>query len=344
MAFNNITTPGSMVFAGNPVVISGNTDAVGTYTGADEKTHTRLFPCVLGKFTTSTYTEEYTYPVADDGSFQFDLSGALQECARQMRKASLSADTGPTHTPGAITYSLQLTESWHEEGVTYTGDTTTISNLSAVPGALTDAERTRLSNGDVSSLLSSGKAMTRKPDSTEVVVKGMYHIVPYMNGAAPAYDRTQRGATGTFTIRGHKIYVTDEPGDFLPIAFWNGFGLLESATGHCLPTYQHNFQSAQYEVDNGNGYTDLSEQHAQTTLQQQVITMNSGLVTREWYEWWVSEVLTTPQIFVRLEGRWYSGTVVPESSITRHGSSGNALSVEFKVKLSVKGSIYNSWV
>lgn len=351
MAFTNIQNAGRLVMSGNPVIFTGQTNAVGTYTGADGKEHKRLFPCVLGKFTSSTgYVEEYTYPLGSGTVFQFDLSGALEECFRQLRTANLGTD-GPTHTPQGVTYTLKITERWHEEGVSLTGDSVTLYastspnvEFSAIPGKLTDMERVKMGNSDVSSLLTSGKVLSRKPTDTEIVLKDMYHIVPYYNGSTPAYDRSKRSATGAFTIRGRKIYVTDDTEGFLPIVFWNQFGLLESATCHGLPTYQYNLQSSQYEVDNGRTFNAIGEQHAQTNLTQQVVTLSSGLVSRAWYEWWIAEVLTTPQIFVRMDGKWYSGTVVPESSISYRTGNGEALSVEFKVKLSVKGSVYNSFV
>lgn len=353
MAFNNITNPGRLVMAGNPVLFTGNTNAVGTYHDAEGNERKRLFPCVIGKFTSSSgYEEEYTYPLGSDGNFQFDLSEALQECFRQSRKATLGSD-GPTHSPQSITYTLKLTERWHDDGVAYTGDTVTIrpdgntsgtSAFSAIPGALTDSERSKMSGSNIADLLTSGKVLSRKPADTEVVIKDTYHILPYMSGASPAYDRTKRSATGAFTLRGHKIYVTDDAEKFMPIVFWNQFGLLESATAYGNPAYQHNLQSSQYEVDNGRSFNSIGEQHAKTSLQQQFITLSSGIVSRTWYEWWIAEVLTTPQVFIRLDGRWYSGTIVPDSNITHQEGKGDALSVEFKVKLSVKGSIYNSWV
>lgn len=349
--------------SGNPVIFTGHTNIV-YYTDTEGEEKKRLFSRVLGKFEgkvdgTALYTEEYTYPLGEDGNFQFDLSSALEECFRQLRTATINAD-GPQHTPKVVTYTLRLTEMWVDDGVTYEGDTVTIGKTpqppiggesedqqpiyKAIAGALTDAERVRLANSDVAALLTVGKLLSRKPQTSEVVVKDSLFIAPYWNGTVPTYNRSKRSALGTFKVQGRDIYVTENDGQFFPMVFWNQFGMLESVVGHALPTYKHNLKSSQYEVDSQRTFHSIGEQHAQTSLQQQEITLSTGIVDRRWYEWWIAEVLTTPQVFVKLEGEWYSGTIVPESSITRKTDKGDALSIEFKVKLSVRGSIYNSWV
>lgn len=260
-------------------------------------------------------------------------------------------------------------------------ESTNYKQFIAIPGGLTDYERMTL-NKTLVELIGSVRILSRKPDG-EIIHPDSYYVIPgvtklssptnsYMeinNGITYGSVSTQLDDYRCFvyrqkisnvlnTIPGAKTIRVSISGKNGPLGyigkkaiapyhfhFINGFGLIESITCYArekktvaIETQESVFipeRNLKNVVSSFTTKSDTSESYL----------LNTGIINREWAEWFIHEFFTTNEAYMEVNGKWIPVSIIPDNKITSYDlTKPNLISLDFTVKPQFSGSLNNNFV
>lgn len=372
MAIQVIQQPASISFAGDPIVVKART----TLTG---KTFLRIkMTCNVTAYRSEeevSYEEKYVYEVGDDGAATFNVSDTVRIALKRCIQQQVSGTT-VSQTAYAARYTLTYKEAFLEDNVEIEEGELTSEEYKALPGNLTEYERLTALNADTSTLLGSGRILSRKP-AGDRVVKGVDLYVPAVStesgtisfsvtdGAGKkdysqstggvlvpaslriATDSLQEGklTVSTSAETGKERYVVAPGPQIRHFLFVNGFGLIESVTAVTRESLQYGIESTVYAVPPETGFRATTQVVNFAKAPKGTYGMSSGFVSQEWAEWWVNEFLVTRRAWMLMEGRYLPVAIIPpEDTTLLDRSKPGLISVSFDVRLSFTGGTRNSFV
>ena len=372
MAIQVLQQPSAISFASDPIIAKVKT----TLTG---KTFLRVkMTCNVKAFQSGeeiSYSEEYSYNVADDGAATFNVSNTVATAISRCMTVDVEGTTG-TQVAYAAKFTLTYKEAFLEDGVGIEQGELTSSEYKALPGSLTEFERLTASNQDTSTILGNGRILSRKP-SGEMVPKGIDLYMPAVDTVSDTISYTVAQGTasneysqytggvlvpesiriitsslspGELTVStsresGKKKYVVPSTPDMRHFLFLNGFGMLESVTAVTKESLSYDTQSEQYVVPKEIGFRSHTQVVGYAGQPFVSLEMSSGFVNREWAEWWVNEFCVTRRAWMMVDGRFLPVAVIPQETTDLYDrSKPGLLSVNFTVRYSFSGGTYNSFV
>lgn len=371
MAINVLQQPGTVSFAGDPIIAKAKTTLIG-----------KLFlkivlNCnvkILRVGEEQSYFESYTYPVSNDGVAIFDVGNTIQTVFDKYSNQDVENNTISQNLYSA---SFQLTyKEIYLNGIKEEEGTTVVSEwYNAVMGSLTEYERMIMPDADTSKVIGSGRMLTRKPEG-EIVPKGIDLYVPVVSSVSDTIEfhviqgeeskvsskytggiyvpASMNIATDTLSIGSLRIdtttetgknkYVVKEDSSMRHFLFLNGFGLIESVTAIVRESLKYNIDSEQFIIPGEisfKGYTRVVS-YSQTPKVE--LGMSSGYVNRQWAEWWVNEFVPTQKAWMLLDKRYIPVAIIPEESNKLFDrSKPDMMSVQFKVQYSFSGGTFNNF-
>lgn len=282
-------------------------------------------------------------PAQKGETVQIDISSALQAVAD---KYEYTAEP-PTYYP-YILFSLEACDEYMQNGQN-SGDVGIVTNPGgrALMGSFSDLERLRAQQ--------SGRNTTkfsRKPSgaAVEIVTVGETYLraEPMSVGIATIQNGPRMGQ---FTIAGEglhtlsvgsdsiKVYAVPDSPDRYWLRFVNGLGVVESVSVASLVSEEVNYKVSEYVVARQELFNQVSRGAVVKQNDQERLKLSSGPIDRLWQQWYLHELLPTPQAWIWIDGLWIPCHIVPEETVSGISrTDGKLLEVQFTVRLDISGS------
>jgi hypothetical protein len=372
MSIQVIQQPGSISFAGDPIIVKARTTLSG-------KTFLRIrMSCDVKAYRDSeqyAYSEDYAYEVGSDGYATFNVSSTIQTA---LNRCIVQQESGNavTQTMFSAQFTLTYRETFLEEGVEIEESRLTSSEYKAIPGALTEFERFSASSADTSSILGSGRILSRKPAGEAVpfgtelylpVVSTTSGTVSYQLDCGDVHKDLSMYTGGTLVPASIRIdtsslpmaelkvsfgfesapvkYTVPRRPDMRDFIFINRFGLAESVTAVMRESLEYAVESNTYVVPSDINFRARTQTVNYASSPQASYGMSSGYVSREWAEWWVNEFTVCRKAWMVENGSLIPVAIIPEESLTLYDRTKPSLiAVNFTVRFSFTGGTFNSFV
>ncbi len=372
MAIQVLQQPSHISFSGDPIIVKAKTTLTGkTFLRIKLKVNAQAYRS--GE--SNSYSEGYIYEVSSDGVAVFNIGETISTALKRCMTCEVSGTT-VTQKSYAVSYTLTYTEAFLEDMVEIEEGEVTSQTYNAIPGKLTEFERMTAGNSDTSSLIGSGRILSRKP-SGDRIIKGIDWYIPavktsgdtisytvvqgdtrnsgsqYTGGSlVPASIKIDTSSllTGEVIVStsedtGKKHYVVQPFVGMRHFLFLNKFGLVESVTAVARESLSYSIDSELYSVPVDVNFRQNTQvmNYAQEPFAS--LAMSSGFVTREWAEWWINEFLVTRKAWMMVDGIFLPVAIVPEETNEIYDRSKPSLiAVNFTVRFSFTGGTFNSFV
>lgn len=159
--------------------------------------------------------------------------------------------------------------------------------------------------------------LSRKPATIETRNIGdtIYHSA-YSQGKVTT-SKTILMSEGQTTVNGRTYLVEDNP-DRTEIIFLNSLGVYESASALSLHKQDYKITKEVMAKIPDTEYRTGRTSIAETTEQKPVLEMSSGYTTTEWLRYWLTEVMTTKEAYIKDNetGTLIPVTITPKDSTT----------------------------
>ena len=363
--------PGSISFAGDPIIAKAHTTLAG-------KTFLRITAEVDVRVVRTgdeyQYGESYAFFVGNDGNAVFNVANTVRAALEKYNEQDVEG-TAVLQTLYAARFRIIYREVYLDGLREVTSATVESEWYMAVMGSLTEYERMTVSDADTSSLLGKGRILSRKP-AGERIVKGIPLYLPAVSTASDSLSyytqqaekktysqytggecvpvslriTTESLSEGALTVgieweaAGEK-QVVGRHTDMKHFLFLNGFGLIESITAMTRESLVYAAESEVYVVPSDIGYRSRTRSVTYADTPQAEMGMSSGYVNRDWAEWWMTEFAVTRKAWMLDGGIWIPVTIIPEEENTVYDKANPGLmAVNFTVRLSFLGGVRNSFL
>jgi hypothetical protein len=283
-------------------------------------------------------------PAQKGETVRIDISSALQAVAD---KYEYTAEP-PTYYP-YILFSLEACDEYMQNGQN-SGDVGVVTNPGgrALMGSFSDLERLRAQQAGRSTT-----KFSRKPNgqaSVEIVTVGETYLraEPMSMGIAtiqngPRMSQFAIAGEGLHTLsvgsESIKVYAVPDSPDRYWLRFVNGLGVVESVSVASLISEEVNYKVSEYVVARQELFNQVSRGAVVKQNDQERLKLSSGPIDRLWQEWYLHELLPTPQAWIWIDGLWIPCHIVPEETVSGISrADGKLLEVQFTVRLDISGS------
>ena len=283
-------------------------------------------------------------PAQKGETVRIDISSALQAVAD---KYEYTAEP-PTYYP-YILFSLEACDEYMQNGQN-SGDVGIVTNPGgrALMGSFSDLERLRAQQAGRNTT-----KFSRKPNgqaSVEIVTVGETYLraEPMSVGIATIENGPRMGQ---FTIAGEglqtlsvgsesiNVYAVPDSPDRYWLRFVNGLGVVESVSVGSLVSEEVNYKVSEYVVARQELFNQVSRGAVVKQNDQERLKLSSGPIDRLWQQWYLHELLPTPQAWIWIDGLWIPCHIVPEETVSGISrADGKLLEVQFTVRLDISGS------
>lgn len=343
-------------FIDNPVVV-GLTDF--EFPESTEEAPVTFKQIVIQVDVTPTYegatTKSYTFrsDIGEQTEVWIDISTALRSA---MNVWHPSPDKVVTANDGDIyleypqaTFTLKAHEVYLLDGAEWTGGEVSVAEAKAFYGGLSEYEL--MSIGTHVADYYASMPFSKKPSDYNPMVGdiggvGDWRIVTYL--------------TANGVVRSDIYSKTDgqlSEGEYRQFLFVNSLGVLETATALMRESLSYGIESEQKSLVTSPAYFASPNLTATKSGGRAVMQMSSGIVSREWVDWWTTEFLMASRYWMRMgsyrkmntEGEWIDTplwlpcTVTPadDEQLIYNRAEQRLPHVDFEVAISVGGSLLN---
>lgn len=249
------------------------------------------------------------------------------------------------------------------------------SSFFAVPGKFTDFELLTFGSILIEDL-SNGKAMSRKPD-LGILYKGETVIVPVVTSGtvyACKLEAKMGGnviATTSETLSDHSLsyqylnlssssegeitvssdrggtksgyYRTNTNGVHF-LRFINGFGAVENIAVRAKEKLTYEVSGETHSLVQGISTRPSDRRYASKSQPVGVYELSSGYVPKQWAEWYVQELLTSPRVWIQLAGKWVPALIEAEDDCVIYDRTKPEMPhVDFTLRLAIDGVTGATW-
>lgn len=375
-----VINPNSLCFAGNPIIVRATTDkhlddGESMLRIILEAVFTEKYDGGAGR-NAYTFSTELSQPVGNGGTAVFNLSDASQTIIKRLL-AEMDMNDGSWKTPVGIGCSYTCREVWVEDGYEQGGGGTSSYNFDIVPGFFTDFEMLTRASIDLNGLaLSEPHRMTRKPDPG-IVYEGETVILPMLskNSVSGTYYLSIGGTNvsqGNYSLQGSKTgYVSvtasgaSEGGVLLHLSsvgpwtngyyrtntngvhflrFINGFGAVENISVRSKDKLSYEVSGETHSLVQGVTTRPTDRRYATKSQPVGVYELSSGYVPKQWAEWYVQELLTSPRVWIQLGGKWVPALIEAEDDCVIYDRTKPEMPhVDFTLRLAIDGVTGITW-
>ena len=329
------------LISGSPLIGSPIVYQVTAGLPVGDVTFQRVKMYVTARLSTDSTARRYemSQPADKGETVEIDIRSALQAVAD---KYEYTAEP-PTRYP-YIVFSLEACDEYMQNGQN-SGDVgiTTNPGGCALMGSFSDLERLKAQQAGRNTT-----KFTRKPNglaAAEIVTVGETYLRPEPM-AVGIGNITNGPRVRSYTITGEgyhtlsvgsesvKVYAVADHQDRYCLRFVNGLGVVESVSVESLVSEDVAYVKARQELFNQVSRGAVVKQNDQERLK-----LSSGPVDRLWQQWFLHELLTTPQAWIWIDEMWVPCHIVPEETVSGLSRvDGKPLEVQFTVRLDIAGS------
>ena len=297
-------------------------------------------------------TYPLSQPVQKGETVRIDISSALQAVADGYE---YEADP-PQHSASSpfvypyIQFSLKAYDEYMQNGQN-SGDVgeTTNDGGRALMGSFSDRERLAAQQAGRNTA-----RFSRKPSGEAVAVEIVTVGETYLRAEPMSVgigNLTNGPRLRKFTIAGEgyhtltagtesvKVYAVPSSPDRYWLRFVNGLGVVESVSVASLVSEEVNYKVSEYVVARQELFNQVSRGAVVKQNDQERLKLSSGPIDRLWQQWYLHELLPTPQAWIWIDGLWIPCHIVPEETVSGISrADGKLLEVQFTVRLDIAGS------
>lgn len=320
-------------------------------------------------------------PVDSRGTAVFNLSDSVQTLLQRVYHID-TMDNSFNDDMG-VRCIVNIYESWLYENQEFKGDSfpsaeqvnSGVHQIQVVPGGLTDMELLTMYDIDLAGLTASGRFMTRKPD-LGVVYKGEEVILPTLysggNGAtanlkvngvkvdentfAIMQNHTSyQNLTASGTADGEIVFTSNRGGSksgwyrtntdgvhFL--RFVNGFGAVENIAVRAKDKLSYEVSGVTHSLVQEASMRPTDRRYATKNQPVGVYELSSGYVSKRWAEWYVQDLLTSPMVWMQLNGKWVPALIESKDDCIIYDRTKPEMPhVDFTLRLAIDGVTEVSW-
>ena len=279
--------------------------------------------------------KDSTYYFYADASAGTDLSVDISSALRGAMKGwspdagSVSVTTGSSVIYPYARFGATLSEKYMLDGTVYEIAGASRSMAYAYYGGLSGYELLTYSShaaGFYTSL-----DFSRKPLSGELHSVGDVKTTSSYNGLT-VKTTTSIVSSGAF-----------EKGMMQQFLFVNSLGVLETVSALSRESLSYRIESETKNLASAPAYFARPDRTTHKTGGRGVFKMSSGVVSREWADWWTTEFLMARKYWMLYDGRWLPVTVTPagDETVVYDKAEQRLAHVDFDVEVAVEGSVTN---
>ena len=376
-----VITPNKLCFAKNPILVEARTDKILNKGESFLRIVCEVKVWGTDYMGNSiNFENELSQPVESGGTAVFNLNDSVQAILQQSQKEVMDNDFN--EYLGAVC-EFRLYESWLFENQEFKGDPfPTLEDMNekrqviqVVPGGLTDYELLTMDSIDLVSLTASGRFMTRKPD-LGIVYRGEEVILPtlYSGGFGAEANMKVKGTqvdantfavlqnlisyqnlTASGTADGELVFTSNRGGvksgwyrannnwvHFL--RFVNGFGAVENIAVRVKDKLTYEVGGETHSLVQEASVRPTDRRYATKKQPVGVYELSSGYVPKQWAEWYVQELLTSPKVWILLGGHWVPALIEAEDDCVIYDRTKPEMPhVDFTLRLAIDGVTGATW-
>lgn len=283
-----------------------------------------------------------------------DISTALRSAmgawSPNINEVVSSSDS--TFTYPLATFNVTVYEKYLLDGNVYEEQGATQEGAYAYFGGMSEYERLVNDKHPADIFLSDGtmKYLTRKPGESgrgEIIETGFNRTYSYFKDGR-VYTRSYPVNTDNEGHQGYDgagfFWQLPASGERIQFAFINSLGVIETIMGQSRESLSYEIKSEVKSLVTSPRFKTNPNLTTHKTGGRNKWKMSSGMVSREWADWWVSEFLMAKKYWMLLNGVWLPVIVTPtDDSIEIYNKAEQLLPhVDFDVHLAVNGSIRNT--
>ena len=290
---------------------------------------------------------EMSQPAQKGETVRIDISSALQAVADGYEYTA----EPPTNYP-YIQFSLEACDEYMQNGQN-SGDVGIVTNPGgrALMGSFSDLERLRAQQAGRNTA-----KFSRKPSgaSVEIVTVGETYLraEPMSVGIAtiqngPRMRQYTIAGEGLHTLslgtESVSVYGVPNSPDRYWLRFVNGLGVVESVSVESLVSEEVGYKVSEHVIARQELFNQVSRGAVIKQNDQERLKLSSGPIDRLWQQWYLHELLPTPQAWIWIDGLWIPCHIVPEETVSGISrADGKMLEVKFSVRLDISGSPYSA--
>ena len=375
MAITFTQQPNTLNFAQNPIVAKVRTTQT---TAGSGKSFLRIVCRVtfsdVSISSIPDFTTELSQPVADGGEASFNFSDASQVILNRMM-AELDMNGDALSKRFAVYMSATFREVWILDNQEVEGESLSLSGITIVPGRLTDFELLTRDDIDLEGMVSSVQRMSRKPDAG-LLYQGETLVVPMLyNGVATVTNTAKVGdvqiGTASQLLNGRALYQSGVSlsggsdgevvvsSSHLPsvtgyyrtnthgvhfLRFINGFGAVENIAVRAKDKLSYEVGGETHSLVQGISVRPTDRRYATKSQPVGIYELSSGYVPKQWAEWYVQELLTSPKVWIQLGGKWVPALIESEDDCVIYDRTKPGMPhVDFTLRLAIDGVTGITW-
>lgn len=329
--------PSVISFAGNPVLVKASSGlSEKTFLKICAKVNIKIYQ--RGTLL-SNYDRPLSKPTNGDGEeVVFDVSDMLLSALSQItveRNGVLSGGT-PSYTSGYVKYGVKLWDEYLDEYAEIVSSENSASvsmeECVAIPGAYTDMQRL-VRTEDTEEFLGKQNRLSNKPDFEVIPINGKV-VVPVFsteNTSSNVYlDSVNRiNLVGSHTLYAGEVSwktltlpasegihslvwdgITLSPFFFYAVKemsfthyfeFVNRLGAVESVYTFGRATHKRKITQERQTKKHGMTFRPTARYVKRTLQEEEILALTTGPVSREWAQWFVSELFTSEKVWMYSE-------------------------------------------
>lgn len=375
MALHITSAPASVNFSRNPIIFKVSTTKI---LGNDEsmlRIVCRVKFEMGGNVIYSgdrAFEDELSQPVGNAGDALFNLSDLSETLFIRL----LPYDMVSAESPMGIQCTCSFHETWVKDGYEVKGEATADQVFRVVPGQLTDYELMVKKDFDLSSMIGNIVKMSRKPDmgivyNGETIVLPVLHNsdnacqsrffingeeVEYFTNMIYAYQTSLLYKALNHSFNGELLFKWELNPDPLKgyfransngvhfLRFINGFGAVENISVRVKDKLSYSSEGEEFSIVQDVSGKDFGRRYAKKSQPVGSYELSSGYVPRVWAEWYVQELLTSPRVWIQIDGRWVPALIESEDECVIYDKANPEMPhVDFTLKLAIDGVTECTW-
>lgn len=333
------------LFCDNPVIVEIVSENAG-----ENVTFHRVILEVRAALSTDNKFVDYRCSVIAENSetVSLDISSVLRSVSKRFVYEPILADK----TFPYIVYELKAYDEYMRAGVLYSkqGERSGGGRFYSFIGGFSDVERLLAGNTKDIERFSKKPTFGEVCSASELLVLPAHVSTPLRIGdtisSGPTVNvHSLSGLNGLHSFSGHFVYVLPESSASRRVSFQfvNSLGVLESISAEMRKKVSYEMTTERYTVTVPSGFKPNGRLTSHKGKPEQVLGLNSGVLNKEWADWWVNEFLAcTRGSWIHWEGVWLPCEVIPEENVSLYDESKNELiNVSFTVRFSLYGGFRN---
>ena len=339
------------LISGSPLIGSPIIYQVTAGSPVGDVTFQRVKLYVTARLSTDSTARRYemSQPADKGETVEIDIRSALQAVADKYEYTAEPPERYPY-----ILFSLEACDEYMQNGQN-SGDVgiTTNPGGRALMGSFSDLERLKAQQAGRNTT-----KFTRKPNgqaAVEIVTVGETYLRPepmavgignITNGPrVRSYAISGEGAHTLWsgTSYATKVYAVADHQDRYRLRFVNGLGVVESISVESLVSEEVAYKVSEYVKARQELFNQVSRGAVVKQNDQERLKLSSGPVDRLWQQWFLHELLMSPQAWIWIDEMWVPCHIVPEETV--NGLSrveSKPLEVQFTVRLDIAGSPFSA--